>query len=134
MTDIIHRPPSGALTPRGNRDGRKLGSRNRFSKALIEDLTAAWERDGANALLLVAKREPARFLQLAFGVLPRDVLINVVEQRRPGGLDADDWALLTRVLDLIKAHAPAGSTPGEVFEVIETALRAHFAKEIADDS
>jgi hypothetical protein len=122
---LIHRPPSGTLAP--SRDGRKLGSRNRFSKALIEDLTAAWERDGANALLVTAKREPAKFLQLAFGVLPRDVLINVIEQRRPGGLDADDW-------EFIKAHAPDGSTPGEVFEVIETALRAHFAKEIADDS
>jgi hypothetical protein len=130
--DIIHRPPSGTLAP--SRDGRKLGSRNRFSKALLDDLTAAWERDGANALLVTAKREPAKFLQLAFGVLPRDVLINVIEQRRPGGLDAEDWALLTRVLDLIKAHAPDGSTPGEVFEVIENALRAHFAKEVGDGS
>src|SRR5262249_8541759 len=41
-------------------------------------------------------------------------------------------ALLTRVLDLIRGAISPGSNapPGEVFGVIETALRSHFAKEI----
>jgi len=50
----------------------------------------------------------------------------------PGGLEPDDWALMRRVLDLIKANVPTDSNagPGEVFDVIENALRAHYAKPI----
>jgi hypothetical protein len=55
-----------------------------------------------------------------------------VEQRIPGGLSAEDWVLLTQVLDLIRSVVPPGSNapPAEVFGVIETALRAHFARQI----
>jgi hypothetical protein len=122
-------PITGAPTPRG---GRTVGARNVLSRKLIDDLTEAWLRDGPDALAAVAKLEPAKFLQLSFGVLPRDVLVSIVEQRRPGGLDAEDWALVVRVLDLIKANVPsdANATPGEVFGVIEAALRAHYAKPV----
>jgi len=59
------------------------------------------------------------------------VLVSV-EQRTPGGLSAEDWVLLTQVLDLIRGAIPSGSNapPAEVFGVIETALRAHFARAI----
>ena len=46
----------------------------------------------------------------------------------PGGLDVEDWALMVRVFDLIKANAPADAGAGEVFGVIEEALRARYAK------
>ena len=42
--------------------------------------------------------------QIAYGLLPRDVLISV-EQRTPGNLDADEWAILRRVIDLIQQNA-----------------------------
>jgi hypothetical protein len=35
---------------------------------------------------------------------------------------------MVRVLDLIKANAPADAGPGEVVGVIEEALRARYAK------
>jgi hypothetical protein len=56
-----------------------------------------------------------------------------VEQSLPGGQGHDDWQLLMRVLDIIRAAIPGGSNPdpGEVFGVIETALRSHYAKPIA---
>jgi hypothetical protein len=49
----------------------------------------------------------------------------------PAG-SAEDWVLLTQVLDLIRSAVPAGSNapPAEVFGVIETALRAHFARQV----
>jgi hypothetical protein len=52
----------------------------------------------------------------------------------PGGLEPQDWALLMRVLDLIKQHVPADANadPGEVFGIIEQALRAHYAKEVVE--
>ena len=37
-------------------------------------------------------------------LLPRDVFISV-EQRTPGNLDPDEWAILRRVIDLIQANA-----------------------------
>ena len=45
-----------------------------------------------------------------------------------GGLNVEDWALMVRVLDLIKANAPADAAPGEVIGVIEEALRVRYAK------
>lgn len=57
-----------------------------------------------------------------------DVLVSV-EQRAPGGLSVEDWALLTQVLEIIKANVTEGS-PAEIFSVIAHALRAHYAKAI----
>jgi hypothetical protein len=79
----------------------------------------------------MALRDPIALARMAYATLPKDILVSV-EQRIPGGLAPEDWALLTQVLDLIRSAIPPGSNapPGEVFDVIETALRAHFAKEI----
>jgi hypothetical protein len=64
---------------------------------------------GWDALAHLAKHDRAKFLQLGFSILPRDVLVNIVEQRRPGGLSTEDWELMLRVLDAIKATVPAGA-------------------------
>jgi hypothetical protein len=80
----------------------------------------------------MAMREPGTLARMAYATLPKDVLVSV-EQRIPGGLSAEDWGLLTQVLDLIRGLVPPGSNalPAEVCGVIETALRAHFAKHIS---
>ena len=52
-----------------------------------------------------------------------------VEQRTPGNLDPDEWAILRRVIDLIKQNAN-GAELGPVLETIENALRADRAKMI----
>jgi hypothetical protein len=109
--------------------GRPRGSRNVLSKAIIADFSEAWERDGAACLRIMAKEEPAKLVQIAAAILPKDVLVSV-EQVTPGNLDPADWQLMLRVLDLIKQCAPADAGPGEVFGVIEQALRAHYAKEL----
>jgi hypothetical protein len=57
-------------------------------------------------------------------------LLTGVEQRTPGNLDPDEWAILRRVIDLIQANAK-GAELGPVLQVIETALRADQAKLIA---
>ena len=61
-------------------------------------------------------------------MLPRDVFISV-EQRAPGNLDPE-WAILRRVIDLIKTNAN-GAELGPVLETIENALRADQAISIA---
>ena len=50
-----------------------------------------------------------------------------MEQRTPGNLDPDEWAILRRVIDLIKVNA-GGNDLGPVLETIETELRADQAK------
>ena len=50
-----------------------------------------------------------------------------VEQRTPGNLDPDEWAILRRVIDLIQQNA-SGAELGPVLETIENALRADQAK------
>jgi hypothetical protein len=105
--------------------------RNLLGKRILEDIREAWERDGAASLKILAKEDPGRFAQLGVAILPKDILVSVAEAT-PGGLSAEDWSTLVRVLDLIKACAPADASPGEVFEIIEGALRAHYAKEITN--
>jgi hypothetical protein len=50
-----------------------------------------------------------------------------LEQRTPGNLDPDEWAILRRVIDMIQANAN-GAELGPVLETIENALRADQAK------
>src|SRR5262245_8570578 len=126
MNDSVPAKPNGHFIPH-NPKGRIPGSRNLLGRKIVADFAEAWERDGADCLRIMAKEEPSRLAQLAIAILPKDVLVSV-EQSLPGGLDPSDWALLTRVLDLIKQFAPTDASPGEVFGVIEQALRAHYAK------
>ena len=52
-----------------------------------------------------------------------------VHQQVPGNLDARDWEVLRRIVDLIKATAPGGDL-SSTLETIENALRADQAKMI----
>ena len=63
----------------------------------------------------------AKLAQIAYGLLPRDVFISV-EQRAPGNLDPDEWAILRRVIDLIQQNA-GGAELEPALETIETATR-----------
>jgi len=85
-----------------------------------------WETHGAGVLERLVVTDPGKPAQIAYGLLPRDVFISV-EQRTPGNLDPDEWAILRRVIDLIKTNANGGEL-GPVLETIENALRADQAK------
>jgi hypothetical protein len=39
-----------------------------------------------------AYEDPGKLAQIAYGLLPRDVFISV-EQRTPGNLEPDEWAI-----------------------------------------
>jgi hypothetical protein len=108
--------------------------KQRLPNALIEDLAAEWETHGPACLRLMRSRDNTRFVQLAYSTLPKDILISVEHRALPGNLDPDDWALMRQVLELIKANVPTDSNagPAEVFQVIEEALRARYAKQIGD--
>ena len=104
-------------------------ARRELVNEIIDNLAAAWQEFGPGVLKHLARTDQAAFAKIAVSVLPKDVLVSV-QERIPGGLDPQDWALMLRVLDLIKQNVPidANAGPQEVFGVIEEALRIHFAK------
>jgi hypothetical protein len=69
--------------------------------------------------------DPGKLAQIAYGLLPRDVFINV-QQQTPGNLEPEAWATLRRVLDLIEACKIEGD-PQAVVAAIEEDLRARMA-------
>jgi hypothetical protein len=112
----------------GNPSGRPLGPRQKISEKLLTDLAEVWEDQGKTVLARLAVDDPGKLAQIAYGLLPRDVFISV-EQRTPGNLDPDEWAILRRVIDLIQTNAK-GAELGPVLETIENALRADQVKMI----
>jgi len=98
-----------------------LGSRD-----TVSDLAEVWEASGKAMLEMLATDDPGKLPQIGYGLLPRDIFISV-EQRTPGNLDPDEWAILRRVIDLIQQNAK-GAELGPVLETIENALRADQAK------
>jgi hypothetical protein len=62
------------------------------------DLASVWEERGVSVLQRLAIADPGKLAQIAYGLLPRDDFISV-EQRTPGNLDPDEWAILRRVID-----------------------------------
>jgi hypothetical protein len=114
----------------GNPAGRPLGARARISEKLLADIATVWEEQGEAVLRLLAIDDPASLAKIAYGLLPRDIFVTV-QDRLPGNLEPDEWATLRRILDIIEASAPEGSQPAEIFETIENALRAEYAKPIA---
>ena len=73
-----------------------------------------------------AATEPDKLAQIAYGLLPRDLFINV-QQQAPGNLEPEAWATLRRVLDLIEACRVEGD-PQAVFAAIEEDLRGWLCR------
>ena len=103
-----------------------MASRQPIANQLLADLHEVWEEHGKTVLERLAKDDPAKLAQIAYGLLPRDVFVRVEDQRTPGNLDPDAYAALRRLLDLIEACKVDGD-PQAVFERIEAALRADAA-------
>ena len=115
----------------GNPNGRPLGARTEFSTSFMRDLARVWAKCGADTIEKVAATDPSRFFAVASTLIPRDVAISI-EQRLPGGLPAEDWAIVLEVMSAVKQAVPDANSrrPGEVMELVLQALRAHEAKTI----
>ena len=101
-----------------------MGARARISEKLLADLAVIWEEHGASVLQRLAVTEPAKLAQIAYGCCRGTCSFR---SRTPGNLDPDEWAILRRVIDLIKQNAD-GAELWPVLETIENALRADQAK------
>jgi hypothetical protein len=81
----------------------------------------------------MAISEPAKFAQLAAGLIPKEFALSI-GARLPGNLEAEDWALVIEVMDAVKQGLPDANKrpPGEVLQHVLDALRVHEAKVIED--
>jgi hypothetical protein len=113
----------------GNPAGRPVGSRQKISENVLTAFSLVSGEDAEASLRALRASDPGRFWTIAANLLPKEVALSVT-QATPAGLDPRTWSTLSRILDLIAAHAPADAAPDQVFEVIEHALRAEFAKPI----
>jgi hypothetical protein len=98
---------------------------------MVADFAADWNEHGAGVLERVRMTDPATYLRVAAVLVPKELNV-AVEQKTPGGLDVDEWQILRRVVDLIKANAPGGEL-GPTLELIELSLRSSQAKLIEAD-
>jgi hypothetical protein len=74
---------SGA--PSVNPKGRGPTNRQKIAERLIADLADTWSTHGAAVLQHLATNDPGKFATIAFGLLPRDVFVQV-QQATPGNL------------------------------------------------
>jgi hypothetical protein len=107
-----------------------LASRQRISERLLMDLAVVWEEHGRTVLERLARDEPAKLAQIAYGLLPRDVFVRVEDST--SGIAGEDRRMLLDLLNVVKdASAEAGS-PELVFQWIAEDLRARLAGKVID--
>jgi len=88
----------------GNPAGRPLGSRNKLSESVIQDIAADWAVGGAETIARVRMTDPATYFSVVVSILPKDVLASV-QQQTPGNLAPEEWATMVELVRLIKASA-----------------------------
>jgi hypothetical protein len=126
MTDVTTNPSHWRPGVSGNPNGRPVGSRNAFSNAFMEDLSAVWAQHGRSAMELTAKTMPSVFFATAARVLPKDVALTI--EQSSGGLTPGDVAAL-RAIQQALPDADDRS-PSEVLNHVLEAVRAYGAKTI----
>ena len=74
----------------GNAAGRGMTNRQRISEKLLADLAEVWEAHGESVLQRLAISDPGKLATIAYGLLPRDLMISV-EAKTPGNLEPAEW-------------------------------------------
>jgi hypothetical protein len=108
----------------GNPAGRPIGARGRFSQQFIVDLSAAWERYGAEALAKTAEQFPDRFVGICAHLIPKDVQVSLTA-RLPADLQPEDLQLMLEVVQAVKQALPSAADrpPGAVLEHVLERLK-----------
>jgi Family of unknown function (DUF5681) len=104
----------------GNPAGRPTGARNKLVGSFIDDLQANWDAEGTAILDRVAVEDPGKIVDAIRGLAPREIAATI--DQKLGGLDAEKWAVITRIAEVVNELAP-GATPDQV----EQALRVGFS-------
>jgi hypothetical protein len=82
----------------GNAAGRPLAARQRIAERLLKDIEEVWQSCGKSVLERLARDEPKALAQIAYGMLDRNVLVKVEDNRTPGNLES-----IKELLDILEA-------------------------------
>jgi hypothetical protein len=91
------------------RTGRAPGSRNRFSKRLIEDALANWEKHGTAAMEDMRAEDPGGYVRAMFSILPKEYTVEAVSS----GLSPEERLEL---IERIKEHLLTRQEPPKLIE------------------
>lgn len=89
----------------GNPAGRPKGSKNKLTEDFLRDICEVWDAHGKEALYSVAQNEPAKFVQVAAGLIPKDVKVETV--RKAAELSDDELAAIIAAGSSDGAPSPA---------------------------
>lgn len=78
----------------GNPKGRPPGSKHKLQEDFLRDFCAVWEEGGMKAIRHMAENDPARFVEAAIKVLPKDVNHNI--RHSAADMSDDELAELIR--------------------------------------
>jgi hypothetical protein len=78
----------------GNKLGRPIGARGRFSQQFIEDMRLSWGQHGAAVMDRVAKEFPDRYLGIAAHLIPKEIEATISAQLP---IDQTDLELLRAI-------------------------------------
>jgi hypothetical protein len=88
--------------------GRKPGSRNKLGEQFVADLRDAWLEHGIEALKRCATEEPAAFVKVVAGLLPRDVSLSI------DVVDPAEFATKFRTAVALLGNSPDDARPMRV--------------------
>jgi hypothetical protein len=110
----------------GNPNGRPVGSRTVFSQAFCRDLAEVWSEEGREAMLKTARTNPTVFFATCARLIGPEVKLTI-EQSLPAGLSADDWSVMSEIVEAVKLAVPgtASRPAGEVLSYVANALTQH---------
>jgi hypothetical protein len=94
--------------------GRGLGNRNKLGEAFLDDLRSVWETHGRQALIDCAENEPAQFVRVLAGLMPRDVNLNMT-------VDVGEFASRFRTAMEMLGNPPELPKPRKPLRVINNA-------------
>jgi hypothetical protein len=101
----------------GNPAGRPKGSRNKLAEAFVADCHQAWIEHGPEAIQRVLEEDPATFLKIVAGLLPKDVNLKVSNLD-----DLTDEQLLNKLNSLTEMARPLLARVGDT--VVRADVRA----------
>jgi hypothetical protein len=94
----------------------------------MHDLADVWAEKGKAAMEQTAALEPAKFVAICAGLIPKDVSVTL-SARLPGNLELEDYSTFQELLQAAKQAIPDVNSrqPGDIANLMLTALRSHLS-------